>query len=581
MPGLLPEDRFDAQPLISEDGSLLLVCQARLDNRDELIDALGISDRPSQDLPDSFILQRAFLKWGEACMERLTGDYAFAAFSLLRNELFCATDHVGHYRLYYAVAGRQIVLSTQLTAIRECPAISVSLNEISLGLFAEARFHKGETPYREIQSLPGGHCLNWKRGDVQVRRWWQPELRPRTQFRNPADYVEKAQELLNRAVRSCLRSSTPLSATLSGGLDSGLVTATAARLLLEAGLQITAYTSAPQPENAMFQRRGWEPDDAPYAAQTAALHPNLRHIVLRSDSRVALDLMPQLHERSGTPVRNGANHLWIDSIAQAAVASGSRVLLTGALGNFALSYTGAGGFRELFRRLQLQAAFRLVMEMHRVGEKAAWKTIAGGMMPPRLFEILRYRLYEEKVAKDLLVPMTSAAFRKRHHAKLRHPRPPQGTRQEFLRRATASMLIWAADPLPQWDIEMRDPTSDRRLLEGLLSFPLAAFSHAGRIRGLARELGKGILPDAVRLRRTKGEQAADYACSMARQSARYRQVIAMMAESQVCRSIFDPGAMQRALDIVSSGETSPHATAGIDRAVDAGLFLLSDRQGEN
>jgi asparagine synthase (glutamine-hydrolysing) len=583
VPGLLPEDRFDVQPLLSEDGGYLVVCQARLDNREELIEALAISDRPAGELPDSLILQRAFLKWGEGCVDHLTGDYAFAAYSLLRDELFCAVDHVGHYRLYYAAAGRRIVLSTQLAAIRACPGISTGVNEVSLGLLAEAQFQKGETPYREIQSLPGGHCLKWKRGEVQVRRWWQPEVQPKAQFRNPDDYVEKAQELLNRAVRSCLRSSTPVSATLSGGLDSGLVTATAARLLLDAGLQMTAYTAAPRPEDATFRRRGWEPDDAPYAAETAALHPNLQHVILRSDGRVALDLMLQMHERSGTPVRNGANHLWIDSIARAAVASGSRVLLTGALGNFAISYTGLGGFRELFRQMQLRAAFRLAMEVQGAGERAAWKTIARGVVPPRVFEAVRSRLYEEKVAKDLLLPLTSAAFRRQHRAKLRRSRPPQGTRQAFLRRATASALIWAADPLPQWDIEMRDPTSDRRLLEGLLSFPLAAFSYAGRSRGLARELGKGILPDAVRLRRTQGQQAADYACSMARQSVRYQEAIAAMAASPVCRSIFDPEAMNRAINMVAGGETSGFLTARLDRAVDAGLFLLSDHrdcQGE-
>ena len=78
---------------------------------------------------------------------------------------------------------------------------------------------------------------------------------------------------------------------------------------------------------------------------------------------------------------------------------------------------------------------------------------------------------------------------------------------------------------------MRDPTSDRRLIEGLLSFPLAAFSYAGRSRGLARELGRGILPDAVRLRRTQGQQAADYACFMTRQSVRYQEAIVAMAAS--------------------------------------------------
>lgn len=140
-------------------------------------------------------------------------------------------------------------------------------------------------------------------------------------------------------------------------------------------------------------------------------------------------------------------------------------------------------------------------------------------------------------------------------------------------------MLWAADPLPQWGIEFRDPTSDRRLIELLLSFPLAAFSPAGQSRGLAREAGRGVLPESVRLRRTQGQQSADYSSSMARQCANYRQIAEDMAESPACIRLLDLALLRRAIYAVANGETSPVLTGRIDRAADIGLFLLRQNAG--
>ena len=574
VPGLLPEDQFDRQPILSEDGDTVFVCQARLDNREDLLRALELPQTSTNCLADSTILYRCFLKWGHSCMEHLAGDYAFVAFSRREKEIFAATDHAGHTRLFYALAGSRLILSTQLNAMRACPLLQLTMDEQALGLCVEAVFPKGQTPFREVRALPGGHSLLWKDGQVKVTRWWTPEGRYQARFSNAVDYVDSARELFDQAVAACLRSSSPVSATLSGGLDSGLVTGMAAKQLRASGQCIRAYTSAPMPGNPSYRRKGWDADDAPFAAETAAFHENIEHIVLRTDSRTALDLIPQLHARSATPVRNGANHLWIDSIARSARERGSRVLLTGARGNFALSYTGLGGFRELCQYLQFKAAFRLALDAQAAGDRAAWKTVAGALLPQRLFDALRFRVYGEKLDDTQPINFLSSAFRKANAEALRRRRPPQRTRKAFLRHALAPTIVWAADPLPQWDVEFRDPTNDRRLMELLLSFPLSAFSSAGKSRGLAREVGRGLIPETVRLRRTQGQQSADYASSMAKDLARYRRFADKLAASDACLRMLDLTVLHRAIDAVAAGAISGAITSGIDRAMAAGLFLL-------
>jgi asparagine synthase (glutamine-hydrolysing) len=572
----LPEDRFDTQPLSSPQGDISFVCQARLDNREELLEKLPpLPQRPAE-TADSSVFFAAYLKWGESCVEYLTGDYVYAAYSRSSRKLTAAVDHVGHFRLYYAASSGRIVLSTQLAALRGCPGLSLSCNEAALGLLAETQFEAGETPFKEIKALRGGHRLSWMRGHLETRRWWQPDTSVRTHFSNPGEYVERARELFGRAVKSCLRSSTPVSTTLSGGLDSGLVTAMAAAYLNEGAAPLTAYTSAPDPQNPSFQRRGWDADDAPYAAQTAALHPNLRHVVLRSDARVVFDFSPQIHKLSGNPIRNGANYLWIDSIARTALAEGSRVLLTGDGGNFSISYAAPRAFAEAFWSLRWRAAFQFAASAQRASERAAWKTIIDGFLPPHLLALLRSRLRSETIPTSERLSFTSVAFRKEHVKRLHPCRPDPRTRAAFTRKAMSEGAVWSADPLPQWGIEMRDPTADRRLLEFLLTVPQVAFAQGGLSRGLARELGKGILPDAIRLRRTRGQQAADYPAAMQRQIGRYHEFRRKMANSPLCRRIFDLDAIRQALGIVASEEASQLMCCKLDRAVEAALFLIEN-----
>lgn len=580
VPGLLPEDRFDRQPLLSADGDTVFVCQVRLDTRDGLIEQLGIAGRP-EEIPDSLLLQQAYLRWGAACLEHVYGDFAFAAYSRSRGEVFCAVDPLNHYRLFYRADTRLLLLSTQLAPLSAAPGLTTTVDPAVLGCAAEARGGGGRTPFREIRALGGGHCLLWKQGEIETRRWWTPATEPTTEYKDPNEYVEQARELFAQAVRSCLRASSAVSATLSGGLDSSLVTAAAARMLGEAGGEMTVYTSAPQIGRPVYRRRRWEPDDAPYAAETAALYPNLRHVVFRSEDRCALDLLPGMHQRSGTTVRNGGNHVWLDRMAQEALHRGSRVLLTGARGNFGISHTGLGAIRELLLRRSWTGAIRLTADLHRSGERTAWKTAATNLLPQRSFQWVRQSWEMHLRRADRFPKLTTAAFREAHRTALQPHRPPVRTREAFLRLLRSPAMLWAADPLPQWGIELRDPTGDRRLVERLLTFPLSAFVQDGRFRGLARELGRGLLPETVRTRRTQGQQAADYAHAVQLHLREYRELAAAMAASASCLEIFDMAAIGRALDLIGAGETSAILTGQLDRACDSGLFLLQPPGGDS
>jgi asparagine synthase (glutamine-hydrolysing) len=240
-----------------------------------------------------------------------------------------------------------------------------------------------------------------------------------------------------------------------------------------------------------------------------------------------------------------------------------------------VSYSGIGGFDELLHQLRWKAALHCAFQIQKIDGKPLWKTLAGGLLPRSIFEYLRGRVYGEKLE---FLSLTTVPFRERHRLVLQPNRPAQRTRASFIRKGTQSNFVWAADPMAQWGLEWRDPTADRRLMELLLTFPLAAFAHEGRARGLARQLGSDLLPDAVRLRRTQGQQSSDYAAVMACARLRYRAVQDRMSTSSACRSMFDLSALNTALDRVAAGELSGAITSPIDRCIDAGLFLMEQER---
>ncbi len=95
-----PESLQEKLPLVDERGPFALTADARLDNRAELIALLDLRDRPPDTVSDSALILAAYLQWGEACAEKLLGDFAFALWDGRSRTLFCARDHFGAKQLH-------------------------------------------------------------------------------------------------------------------------------------------------------------------------------------------------------------------------------------------------------------------------------------------------------------------------------------------------------------------------------------------------------------------------------------------------------------------------------------------------
>ena len=228
------ESGREVQPL-TLDGKTWIVADARIDAHDDLFAALrtaGEGDLTQSDWTDAELILRAYRVWGEACVERLRGDFAFAIWDDARQELFCARDHMGVKLLYYAHLGSCLIFSNTLESIRRHPLVSDRLNELAIADFLLFGLNQDSatTSFAEIRRLPPAHRAVWSPSGMRSSRYWSMPVDEPIFYRRPDDYVDRFRDLLRKSVADRLRTNR-IWVFMSGGLDSPTL-AVAARDLL-------------------------------------------------------------------------------------------------------------------------------------------------------------------------------------------------------------------------------------------------------------------------------------------------------------------------------------------------------------
>jgi asparagine synthase (glutamine-hydrolysing) len=553
---LLPEDAFDTQPFT--DHELVFVCRARLDDRAGLLQQLQIDSAHGATLSDAGILRQCYKKWREETPRHVYGDYAFVAWERWSRRTVAATDHLGNFRLFYGRAAGRILFASQLGALLACPALHPGLDLKSLGLMAAGRPAPDRTMYEGIRVLSGGELLIHQDEMVRVERWWRPDSSPREVHAQVRDYVEEARALFDSAVASRLRARGGVVATLSGGLDSTLVAVTAARQMAVSGKVLEAFTAISQPGLPVDEPPGVDNEDAPWAAAVADFQPNLRQRLVSPVGLTPLDVLPLVHSLSHTPVMNPVDLVWRWQMSARAAHNRSRVILCGDHGNRSISYVGDLSDANFIRLRRIAGAAQLTWD----------RVKCIGTQP----HAGRFRASGETLAADLGAANEALARQLREELDAQQP---QSGRELFTRAMTSPQSPARADFMAQFGLEWLDPTGDRKLLERLLSFPLHVFRVGNRPRGLARELGRGLIPDSVRLRRARSVQFPDQTAWFALRSGDYHNLLQSIRNSSACAFFLDIPSLESLLSRLCAAQGTPAQAMIAHRALDAGLFAMA------
>jgi asparagine synthase (glutamine-hydrolysing) len=255
-----------AQPFASPDGRLHIVHNGEIYNYRELRGELASGGHRFVSATDTEVILAAYREWGERCVERLNGMWAFALWDEGEQRLFCARDRFGVKPFYYRFEGGRLVFASELKAFRADRQTPLQPNErIVRDFVRNDRFdHTDETFFAGIVKLPPAHTLVFDHDGLRTRRFWQLELRD-----PPAgDPVEAVRELFIDSVRLRLRSDVTVGTCLSGGIDSSAVAGVIDLLLREEAENARPVGERQQTFTVYFDDPAF--DERPYAREVVA-----------------------------------------------------------------------------------------------------------------------------------------------------------------------------------------------------------------------------------------------------------------------------------------------------------------------
>ena len=256
------------QPMVREcrGETYCLIYNGELYNTEELRRELlkyGYSFRGHS---DTEVLLVSFIQWGEQCVERLNGIYAFAVWRENKGELFLARDRLGVKPLFFTERGGGLLFASELKALLSHPAVPAELD--AEGLAEVFALGPSRTPghgvFRGIRELRAGYTLSYSREGLRIRQYWKLASRPHEDDLETT--VEQVRYLLRDTVERQLVADVPICTLLSGGLDSSAISALAAGYLAKTGKgRLRTFSVDFTDNHRYFSPSAFQPDtDAPW-----------------------------------------------------------------------------------------------------------------------------------------------------------------------------------------------------------------------------------------------------------------------------------------------------------------------------
>ncbi len=218
------------QPMSNKDSSMVLVYNGELYNYLELKPELAEKGYKFHSTSDSEVILHAYEEYGQKCLNKFKGVYAFAILNTKTNELFIARDKFGTKPLYYTTVGKQFIFASEIKALLKHPSVKREVSYPALHeYFSFQNIFSDRTLFKNIFLLPAGHYMKIKGNKInEIKPFWDFEINEDTKT-SENEFVEQLQVSFDKAVNRHLISDVPVGSYSSGGMDSGSIVAVASR----------------------------------------------------------------------------------------------------------------------------------------------------------------------------------------------------------------------------------------------------------------------------------------------------------------------------------------------------------------
>ena len=509
---ITPESVAERQPFVAPSGKVI-VFDGRLDNREELALRVGLGSGPAETSSDAAVVLAAYELFGERFAEHLNGDFALALFDPHKQQLLLARDAIGVRPLYYCHLRNTFVFASEIKAILAHPEVERQPNDDALAdllMPGDARC-RDLTCFRGIFRLVPGHLgtvtptRRWT-----VRQYFTFDSGRSIRYKSFPEYAEAFRTLFDQAVRRRIRSAYPTAVSVSGGLDSSAILCAAANFK-NSGFSVPAPTGI-----SLTYEDGSRADE--------------KSLLLAIERQYGIDVQ-RLSKASPGYLKGARKLLWdvevpaldcqwntSQQLLRIAQLGKNRVLLSGLFGDQVLS--GLAYLIDLVDSLRWSKAMRDLKEfglwMTDIAPQEIrelfWGDLVRAHVPGRFRPLLRR--IRAKAQADYYPPWYSKPFRRRALDRANGQACPQGKfanrhAEECYHHATSkyhlNVLEKANKMSASYGLEPAYPFMDRDLISFIMAIPGEVVNWQGVPKGLFREAMRGVLPEAIRLRRWKAD----------------------------------------------------------------------------
>jgi len=487
------------QPMADAEDRYRIVHNGEVYNYRELRRALEARGRRFRSHTDTEVILTAYAEWGDACVERFNGMWAFAIWDRAERRLFCSRDRFGVKPLYYRRSGERLVFASEPGAFR-ADSQPLAPNERVIRDFLEYSLleHTQETFFDGIVQLPAGHSLTFDDRGLRVSQYWQ--LEPHDA---PAeDPVDEVRELFVDAVRLRLRSDVRVGTCLSGGVDSSAIACVVDRLLQTEAENTESIGDRQEVFTVYFD----DPpiDERPYAAAVVE-QINARSHMISFSATDLVEKLPAIVEAQSEPFRTTSIAAqWF--VMREAKRAGIKVMLDGQGGDEILAgYHGYFGY--FFANLLLEGRLRTLsseLAAYRGVHGASYATVVGALARPFVPPAIAWKVHARRNGSAALL-----------HPQLRRQAPtafppangfPDRFRRQLhfgLTRRLPELLRYEDRSSMIHSIEARVPFLDYRLVQLMFSLDARHLIEDGKTKAVLRRALGDLLPPIVRERVSK------------------------------------------------------------------------------
>jgi asparagine synthase (glutamine-hydrolysing) len=504
------------QPMSAEATGAWIVFNGEIYNHQELRTDLESRGRYFETRTDTEVLLQSYLEWGEECLHRLDGMFAFAIWDGAKGRLFCARDRLGIKPFYYATPRDHFVFASEIKGLMPFPGLEpVPDDDAVLGFLVHGNCdYRERTIFREVKALPAAHAisLDIRTGKLHQRCYWTPSPQAPIAGVSDSERVSTLRDMLVQTTRSHLVSDVRAGSCLSGGLDSSAVVGLIGKIWREqpddasaVGDQFNTFTSCYEYP---------ELDERTYALDVARSAGATPHLVFPAAADF-WDSFSDMAWHQDMPFSSMSFYSqW--RVMRAAQETGVKVLLDGQGGDEV--FGGYAKFRYAYLASLLRSgrfgtmaregwASVMQRDLYLLDLRRGYRYLPNGLRRVLGVDSLLQQVLRADWNVALGEESTPAARWWRHAAGGAGTdgwTTMQAVQVEDILVDTLPLILRMEDRSSMaFSIEARVPLLDHKLVEYGLSLPDHLKIQGGFSKFAVREATRGLMPEAVRLRRTK------------------------------------------------------------------------------